>query len=134
MSLTPTRVHEILDERGQLDTAQQPGTYALRVETPHEEEVIARSFREEVDALPDDDVIERLTADAVCYVGASGNVYERLQDHTEGDVRQSLFLALFEPVELLGVWPAENAFETEYRKALELSERGFVCWVDGQVV
>jgi hypothetical protein len=134
MTLTPTRVHEILDRRGKLADSQQPGTYALRVETPDDAESIARGFRGRVDAMPDDDVIERLTADAVCYVGASGCVYDRLQDHTEGDVRQSLFLSLFSPVELLGVWPSENAFETEYRKALELSDRGFVVWCDGEVI
>ena len=133
--LTPTRLHESLDRRGLLEDSHGPGTYALQVETPDTSGSVAQAFREHVDELPPSEHMAQLAdASSVCYVGASGQVYDRLQDHTEGVVRQSLFLRAFEPVSLVGVWPSENAFQDEYNRAVALSRDGWTAWTDGQVI
>jgi hypothetical protein len=133
-AFTASRVHETLDERGVLDATQGPGTYALKVRTPNDVESVMRAFREHVDTLPERETLERLTEDRVLYVGASGNVYDRLQEHANANVRKALFLRVMTPVRVFDVWPTTNAFETEYRKALELSRQGWTCWSDGEVV
>jgi len=133
--LSPSRLHESLDQRGLLDNSQGPGTYALQVETPDTSGSVAQAFRAHVDELPPSEYMARLAdASSVCYVGASGQVYDRLQDHAEGVVRQSLFLRAFKPVSLVGVWPSEHPFQDEFNRATALSRDGWVCWSDGTVI
>ena len=134
MTLTPTAVHETLDQRGLLEDSRKPGVYALRVRTPHAADAMAHAFREESEVVPADKTLSRLTAEDVAYVGASGNVYDRLQDHAEGDVRQTLFLRCFELVDVIDVWPSETPFESEYNRAAALSRDGFTVWSDGEVL
>jgi len=134
VTLTPTAVHETLDQRGLLADAHGPGCYALRVRTPHAADAVAHAFREHSKVVPEGKVLDRLTADDVAYVGASGNVYDRLQDHAEGDVRQTLFLRCFELVDVIDVWPSETPFESEYNRAAALSRDGFTVWSDGEVL
>ena len=134
MTLSPVAVHETLDERGLLNQSQGPGTYALRVETPATAPGVANAFRLVVDVTPPDHVLDRLTADRVAYVGASGNVYDRLQDHADGDVRKALFLEAFDVIDVVGVWPSANPFESEFNRARLLSDQNWVVWSDGEVV
>ncbi|QAS68900.1 GIY-YIG nuclease [Haloferax tailed virus 1] len=132
--MTPTQMHGRLDEKGLLDDAHSPGTYAIAVETPDDVESVARAWLQEVDAPLSDKAFERLSNSKVCYVGASKDVYNRLQDHAEASVRKALFLRVFAPVDVVGVWPSDSPFRDEYSKALELSGEGWVAWSDGTLL
>lgn len=131
--MTPTEVHGRLDEMGLLDDSHQPGTYAIEVETPDDVESVARQWLGEVDAALSDKAFERLTNSKVCYVGASKDVYSRLQDHAEASVRKALFLRVFPPVDVVGVWPSESPFRDEYSKAVALSGE-WTVWTDGEIL
>lgn len=132
--MTPSEVHEWLDTQGLLDDSHDPGTYGLEVDTPDSVEAVARRFHEHVDTTPSSDTLQRIAnADDVAYVGASGNVYDRLQDHADAEVRQALFLRVFDLVGVLGVWPAESPFEAEYGRALSLGDE-YVVWCDGELI
>jgi len=135
MSVTATALHEQLDARGLLDKAHSPGTYALRVETPDSREEVAREWRRDADVLPPDETLERLAGETVAYVGASKNIYERVMDHASGEVRQAALLRVFDLSGLVGVWPSDgDPYSEEYNRAVYLSEHGWICWVDGEVV
>ena len=137
MTLTQSTVNQILDDRGLLDDAHSKGCYGLRVETPNDVESIARAFLSVSDVTPPDAYLDRLTADRVAYVGASIDVYSRLMDHADGQVRKAMFLQAFDAVDVVDVWPTERGkdpFEQEYNRASELSQRGFVCWTDGELL
>ena len=136
MTLTQSTVNQILDERGLLDSAHGKGCYALRVNTPNDVESVARSFLSVSDVTPLDGFMERLTADRVAYVGASIDVYSRLMDHADGQVRKATFLQAFDAVDVINVWPTERGkdpFEQEYNRASELSRQGWVVWSDGSL-
>ena len=137
MTLTQSTVNQTLDERGLLDDAHGKGCYAIRVKTPNDVESVARAFLSVSDVTPPDAYLDRLTADRVAYVGASIDVYSRLMDHADGQVRKATFLQAFDPVDVIDVWPTERGkdpFEQEYKRASELSQRGFVCWTDGELL
>lgn len=136
MTLSPTGVHETLDERGLLEMAHGSGTYALKCYVPATADAVEAAFADVVDATPPAHVVERLAdAERVAYVGASGDVYDRLQDHADGDVRQATFLQAFEPVDIVGVWPTPTPFEAEFNRARLLSDaKDWTCWTDGEVV
>ncbi|AGM11112.1 hypothetical protein M196_gp18 [Halorubrum tailed virus 4] len=132
--MTPTTMHETLDTQGLLDTSHNAGTYALEVTTPSDTEGVARAFREVSEAVPPDEVLDRLTAARVAYVGASGDVYGRLMDHAEGAVRKALFLRAFDVTGVVGVWPESDPFQHEYNRAVSLSNEGWTVWTDGEVI
>lgn len=135
MTLSPTAVHEMLDRQGILEQSHGPGTYALRVHVPNNHYEVLEAFRDAADVTPDEQTVGRL-ADAgdVAYVGASGDVYARLMDHAEAEVRQSLFLQAFEAVTVVDVWASPAPFENEFNRARTLSDNGWTCWTDGEVV
>lgn len=135
MTLSPTAVHETLDRRGLLEQSHGPGCYALRVHVPDGKAHVGDAFRDVVDVAPPDKYLDKLAdADRVCYVGASGDVYSRLMDHAESDVRQSVFLRAFEITDLVNVWASPAPFESEFNRARTLSDKGWTCWTDGEVV
>jgi len=134
MTLTPSQLHERLDMRGLLDTANKPGTYAVQVNTPDDLESVAQAFANVSDVVPEEKTLARLTSDHVAYVGASDNVYDRLMDHADGEVRQTLLLRAFDPVNLVGVWADPEPFTAEYNRAKWLSQWNWTCWVDGNIV
>ena len=137
MTLTQSTVNQTLDERGLLDAAHGKGCYALRVETPNDVESVARAFLSVSDVTPLDEFMERLTADRVAYVGASIDVYSRLMDHADGQVRKATFLQAFDAVDVIDVWPTERGkdpFEQEYNRASELSRLGWVAYTDGKIL
>lgn len=128
-------MHATLDDRGLLDVSQGPGTYGLQVRTPPTVHAVTEAFREHVDVSPPDEVLARLAeSERVAYVGASGNVYDRLQDHCEGEVRKALFLRCFPPVDLVGVWPSDAPFESEFNRARALSEDYDAVWCNGELL
>lgn len=132
--LTRTDVIESLDRQGLLEAAAGPGVYALRVETPDSVEAVSRAFLDSVDATPRDGVVEQLTSDRVAYVGASQQVRDRVTDHADGEVRQATFLEAFAPVAVIDVWSHSQPFTAEYNHAVELSNAGWTCWMDGEVL
>ena len=137
MTLTQSTVNQTLDDRGLLDAAHGKGCYALRVNTPNDVESVARSFLSVSDVTPLDGFMERLTADRVAYVGASIDVYSRLMDHADGQVRKATLLQAFDAVDVIDVWPTERGkdpFEQEYNRASELSRQGWVVWTDGELL
>lgn len=134
MTLTPNALHGRLDDRGLLDDAHGSGTYALEVETPDTVEGVARAFLKVADGTPTDHVCDRLTAQRVAYVGASKDVYSRLQDHAEAEVRQATFLEAFDAVDVVGVWPTDTPFQAEFNRAAALSREGWVAYTDGEVL
>jgi predicted GIY-YIG superfamily endonuclease len=135
VTLTPTQIHESLDTQGLLDDSRGPGVYALEVTTPADPEAVARAWLAVVDAAPPEGTFARLAADRVAYVGASDDVYARLADHARGAVRQATFLEVFDPVDVVGVWPDPDPFQTaERERARALSREGWVCWCDGEIL
>lgn len=133
MTLTATAIHEALDTQGLLADSRGAGAYALRVDTPADPEAVARAWLSEVDAALPHEAFARLSRERVAYVGGSSDVYSRLQDHGDAQVRQATFLEVFDPVDLIDVWPADDPFRAERRVARALSRDGWVCWVDGEV-
>ena len=137
MTLTQSTVNQILDDRGLLDDSNGKGCYALRVKTPNDVESVARAFLSVSDVTPPDAYLDRLTAERVAYVGASIDVYSRLMDHADGQVRKAMFLQAFDAVDIVDVWPTERGkdpFEQEYNRASELSRQGWVVWTDGELL
>jgi len=135
MTISPTAVHETLDRQGLLEKSHGPGCYALRVHVPDGKAHVDDAFRDVVDVAPPDKHLDKLAdADDVAYVGASGDVYARLMDHAEAEVRQSLFLQAFEAVTVVDVWPSPAPFESEFNRARTLSDKGWTVWSDGEVV
>ena len=134
MTLTPSELNERLDTRGLLDTAHGAGTYALQVETPDDVEAVAQAFAQVSEVVPADKDLARLTGEHVAYVGASNNVYERLMDHAEKEIRQTLLLRAFDLTDLVGVWADPEPFTAEYNRAVWVSQQGWTVWCDGTIV
>jgi hypothetical protein len=132
---SPLSVHETLDVEGWLDDAHGPGAYAIRLDVPASAEQAHRAWLRHYDAVPEGKALEQLAAAGrVAYVGASGDVYDRLMDHAEGAVRQTALLSVFSPAEVVTIWPSDSPFEDENRLAYCLRDEGWTCWVDGEVV
>jgi hypothetical protein len=135
MSLTPGGVHEALDYDGLLTAARGPGCYALRLAVPDDADAAHRAWLATFDVTPRDDAVTRLAAaPRVAYVGAAGDVYDRLMDHAAGEVRTPAVCRAFPPAAVVGVYPSETPFEDEWGTARDLREDGWTCWVDGEVV
>lgn len=134
-TFAPAAVHETLDREGLLDDAHGPGCYAIQMRVPDSPEAASRRWLEHYDALPGDEALERLAAaPRTCYVGASSDVYGRLMDHAEAEVRKASVFRAFPPEGLVYVWTDENPFDAEWGRALALREEGWTCWVNGEVV
>ena len=133
MSLSATDIHGRLDAKGLLADSRGAGAYALEVTTPDHVEGVARAFFEAGVAEPPHEALSRLTAADVAYVGGSKDVYARLQDHGNAEVRRATFLEAFEVVDVLDVWPSETPFREERTRARVLSREGWAVWSDGEI-
>jgi len=95
-----------------------PGVYALVVQLPDSREAVEAAWSESYDTLPD--YVDRLVeADRAIYVGATGGVRDRINDHREGKVRQATLPHIFGVVDIYGAWyhdSTEAAFEAEYNR------------------
>lgn len=129
-----SELHEELDTHGLLVESRNPGVYALEVQTPDTSEEIARAFRDVCEAAPPEGQMDSLTHRSCAYVGASQIPYERLMDHANGRVRQSVLLQAFGFVDIINIWPVENPLENEMMIAYQLSEQGWRVWCDGRVI
>lgn len=101
--------------------AKQPGVYALRCRKPtHDFEALTRRWLAVFEDTPDylHDVAQ---ASQIVYCGASGSIFDRLVDHAEGDKRVTTFLKVFEPREILRIWPDREPFLREQQYADRLT-------------
>jgi len=101
--------------------AHRPGVYAIVLSVP--DDVRAR-WEQTYDVVPD--YLERVEAAArTCYVGAATDVYERLRDHVEGDVRQTALTRVCPPHTIHDIWlfdDPDRAFEREHGLAMDLDQ------------
>lgn len=102
--------------------AKVPGCYALLTNKPTSDlERLTRRWLDET-GKEAPYLTECAQARAIAYVGASGNIFERLVDHTDAKVRQSVFLQVFEPVELLAIYPDKHPMQNEQQYADALAQ------------
>ena len=133
--MTPVSAHGRLDELDLLDDAYEPGTYALQVRVPGTVEAVQREWLDAIDAPLPDEYAEQLADARVClYVGRSGNVYDRIMDHADGQVRRASFIRAFGMTDIHGVWPDDaNTGVAERNRARSLSSATTCVWSDGEL-
>jgi len=97
-----------------------PAVYALILTLPHD---FRAAWDRRYDVVPG--FVERAAeCDTVLYVGATGNLIGRLEDHKLGGVRNAALVSLAEDVALADVWPyddTDRAFERESGIAMEIA-------------
>lgn len=96
-----------------------PAVYALTLEKP---DLIGSVWDDNFDTRPSyfEDLRE---CDQVVYVGATGNLIARLEDHRDGHVRQAALMQVCEIDSLRNVWwfdDASRAFEQESGLAIAM--------------
>jgi predicted GIY-YIG superfamily endonuclease len=124
----PQDLEAFADDYDQLTGA---AVYALDLTPP---DGVTDAWDERFDERPD--YWDRLTeTDEWIYVGASGSVLARLEDHRDAEVRKSILPTLATDMDLRNVWfygSAEKAFEREsaigIRLRQHLPETTFVHW------
>ena len=133
--MTPVEAHQRLDGLGVLDESHGPGIYALRVTVPNNVESVHRTWLDAIDAPLLDEYAEQVAAARVClYVGRSGNVYDRIMDHADGQVRRASFIRAFGMTDIHGVWPDDaNTGVAERDRARSLSSATTCVWCDGEL-
>lgn len=134
-ALSPTDAHQQLDDMGLLDAAHQPGCYALRLTDPPDNPLaVANVWFDSFDAQPPGGFDGVAECDRLAYVGGSSDVYNRLMDHAEGEVRQTAVMQVWPPTEVLGVRATDTPFEAEYNYAREWIGRNFDVWCNGALL
>jgi len=98
---------------------RSPGVYAIQCCQPDDPR---EAWLRHYEVLPE--YIEELEdADTIVYVGASADMYDRLIDHADRDVRKAALLKVCPPYCLLDVEhydTADRAFDRESRLAIKL--------------
>lgn len=117
MSLSlPADIEPFADDYSDLSG---PGIYALNLSKPED---LTAAWDAEFDERPAYwDKLQQ--SESVVYVGAAKNVLSRLEDHRDKDVRVGVLQRVCDIEGLRNVWfcdSAEEAFERESRKAIEL--------------
>jgi len=102
------------------------GCYALEIDLPDKsKEQLQRDWLLEYDTLPP--YFHRLLdCHTAIYVGASGDVQARLEDHLDKQVRKASIPTVFDVTGLRDVaWfaDAESAFEAEYNVARDIDRQ-----------
>lgn len=118
----PQDAEKFIPEGGDLSDLHGPGCYALRLDRPDD---LASAWDREFDTRPDY-FAELRDADTCLYVGASGDVLRRLEEHRDGEVRVGVLQRVCEIDSLRNIWWAddkEEAFQEESRLAIMLSNQ-----------
>lgn len=117
-----------------------PGCYALNLTTPPTERDFMTRWRKHYDVNPPEALLAGIT-DGVpfVYVGATGNLRDRLHDHATGSHRQSSILTVLPATGVAAVWIEESAslaFERERGHAYSYRDGhpGVVVLCNGEVV
>ena len=101
--------------------AKVPGVYAIKcANVSNDLERLTRRWLDET-GKEAPYLEECAEANEIAYVGASGNIFDRLCDHTDARVRKSTFLQVFEPRELLAIHPDDEPFLHEPQYADNLA-------------
>ena len=97
-----------------------PGAYALRLGRPLD---LESAWEQHYDTRPPywDQLMQ---ADSVLYVGGTGDLLSRLEDHRDGDVRQTVLTKVCDVTGLQTAWPADNP-----TNAFELVEPRLARWL-----
>lgn len=104
--------------------ARQPGVYILQCSLPGDTSLIGLRDRwyKYADIVPP--YLEQLPGrDTVYYVGASNDVYGRLVDHLERDVRSVTFLKVFPPHHVEDVVYLDDPWTRESGVAIDFQNR-----------
>jgi predicted GIY-YIG superfamily endonuclease len=105
------------------DQLTGPAVYALNIQPPAD---VAEAWDARFEERPE--YWEQLTeADGWIYVGASGHVLHRLEDHRDGKVRKSILPTLAQDMTLRNVWWCDDATEAfERESAIGIRLRNFL--------
>lgn len=130
--MNETTLTQRLDDRNLLDTARNPGVYALQCAVPDAVDAVGKQWDQHHTIRPSKDTLQRLAAaDRVAYVGASKDVYQRLCDHVTHSRRKASFVSAFNPERVVDVWPHSDPFEAEFNRAMRLIHDDWTVWTDG---
>jgi len=123
--VTQYLTEEIAQHVDDLSDAHEPGVYVVELSTPSMSsyEHYTRLWLQEHEAIPDY-VQSIAAAERLLYVGASDNVYDRLQEHLNNPNRSTVVAEVFPIHSIVGVQlfttPTE-AFEAEQDIAMDLT-------------
>lgn len=111
-----------LEVFGDFEQFHDPCVYCLTIEKPADDSTLAREWDRHFDVRPAwfDEFAQ---ARDVFYVGATGDCLSRLEDHRDGEVRQTALTTVCEIDELRNVWwfrDVDHAFENESQLAILL--------------
>lgn len=134
--LTETKLNERLDHDGLHDTARRPGVYVLELREPSSDRaMLLVEWQGEFDAPPPNGFLDRLAgSERFVYVGSHGkNVYTRLCQHANGE-KSSTIMQVWEPVDVVGVWPEEYPDAEEWNRAVAIASEDICVWSDGSFI
>ena len=122
----PEDVEAHLGTDADLSDAHRPGVYALRLAKPDDP---ASAWDRQHDTRPEwfDAFVKR---EKCVYVGSAGDVFRRLEEHRDGEVRTTVLTELCEIESLRNLWllPAlteRHEREFEERKVARLMRREY---------
>lgn len=101
------------------DAMHRPGCYALDLARPDDP---AAAWDQRYDTRPEWFPTFQ-DASEVVYVGASGDVLSRLEDHRNGEVRQAALVRVCDVTDVRGVWwmdSTQDAFDREHGIAMSI--------------
>lgn len=122
------------------DTFDSAGCYALALERPGGFDDLRERWYRHYDVEPPGALIDAVdTYRQLRYVGATGNLRDRLHDHVAGDVRRVKLLAVCPPTGVVAVWRYDSfdAAETHERRhayALRDERPRVAVWCNGGIV
>jgi len=114
MSLSlPEDAEIFIPNGGTLDDLHQSGVYCLRLTKPDD---LATAWDREFDSRPS--YFEQLQESSeVWYVGESGDVLSRLEDHRDGKVRVAALMRVCEIDSLRNIWWTKDKDEAEIEES-----------------
>jgi len=104
-----------------------PGVYALEIDVPHAvADDLEAQWLDHFEELPDEYWHRIVDCDRVIYIGETGDVQARLDDHITSGKRKATLPYVFGVSRLLDVWwhdSKQDAKEAEYNRAREIDKQ-----------